>query len=78
MLANVIVYYFRHGGPVMYPILIVAVVAICVVGERTLWWLRALRDRFQMFLQFFGLRHTFLLPGGDSRTHRTSTAILIP
>jgi len=40
MLANVIVYYFRHGGPVMYPILIVAVVAICVVGERTLWWLR--------------------------------------
>jgi len=24
----------------MYPILIVAIVAVCVVGERTFWWLR--------------------------------------
>ena len=40
MFANVLVYYFRHGGPVMYPILLVAIVAICVVGERAIWWLR--------------------------------------
>ncbi len=40
MLANIVVTYFRNGGPVMYPILVVAVVAICVVGERSIWWLR--------------------------------------
>jgi len=40
MLANVVIDYFLKGGPIMYPILIVAVVAVCVVGERTFWWLR--------------------------------------
>lgn len=40
MFANIIVDYFRHGGPVMYPILLVAIVAVCVIGERVFWWLR--------------------------------------
>ena len=40
MLANVVIDYFLKGGPIMYPILIVAIVAVCVVGERTFWWLR--------------------------------------
>jgi biopolymer transport protein ExbB len=40
MFANIVVDYFFKGGPVMYPILLVAVVAVCVVGERALWWLR--------------------------------------
>jgi len=40
MFANIVVEYFFKGGPVMYPILVVAVVAVCVVGERALWWLR--------------------------------------
>ena len=35
MLANVVIDYFLKGGPIMYPILIVAIVAVCVVGERT-------------------------------------------
>jgi len=39
MFANIVVDYFFKGGPVMYPILLVAVVAVCVVGERALWWL---------------------------------------
>src|SRR5207237_5155637 len=40
MLANIVIDYFLKGGPVMYPILIVAIVAVCVVGERAFWWLR--------------------------------------
>src|SRR5256884_8430771 len=40
MLANVVIDYFLKGGPIMYPILVVAIVAVCVVGERAFWWLR--------------------------------------
>ena len=40
MLANIVIDYFLKGGPVMYPILVVAIVAVCVVGERAFWWLR--------------------------------------
>lgn len=40
MLANILVKYFEEGGPVMWPILITAIVAVAVVGERTFWWLR--------------------------------------
>jgi len=40
MLANILVKNFEAGGPVMWPILITALVAVAVVGERTVWWLR--------------------------------------
>jgi biopolymer transport protein ExbB len=40
MLANIIVYWFKHGGPIMWPILVVCIAAIAVVGERTIWWMR--------------------------------------
>src|SRR5262249_57015812 len=40
MLANILVKYFEAGGPVMWPILITALVAVAVVGERTVWWFR--------------------------------------
>jgi biopolymer transport protein ExbB len=40
MLANVIIDYFNKGGPIMWPILVVAIVAVAVVGERAFWWLR--------------------------------------
>jgi biopolymer transport protein ExbB len=40
MMANIAVEFVREGGPVMYPILICALVAVAVVGERTFWWLR--------------------------------------
>lgn len=45
MLANVLVKYFEAGGPVMWPILITAIVAVAVVGERTFWWWRESRKR---------------------------------
>src|SRR5580704_315389 len=40
MLANIVLQFFLKGGPVMWPILICALVAVAVVGERAFWWLR--------------------------------------
>jgi biopolymer transport protein ExbB len=40
MIANIVLEYFLKGGPVMWPILISALVAVAVVGERAFWWLR--------------------------------------
>jgi biopolymer transport protein ExbB len=40
MLANVVVQFFERGGPIMWPILLTAIVAVAVVGERAVWWLR--------------------------------------
>lgn len=40
MLANIVVSLFLKGGPVMWPILVVMIVAVAVVGERTIWWWR--------------------------------------
>jgi biopolymer transport protein ExbB len=45
MLANIVFQFFSKGGPVMWPILASAVVAVAVVGERAFWWLREGRNR---------------------------------
>ena len=45
MLANIAVEFFVKGGPVMWPILASALVAIAVVGERSFWWFRESRRR---------------------------------
>lgn len=44
-MANIVVGFFLKGGPVMYPILLSALVAVAVVGERSFWWLRESRRR---------------------------------
>jgi biopolymer transport protein ExbB len=40
MLANIVAEYFIKGGPIMWPILVTALVAVAVVGERIFWWTR--------------------------------------
>jgi biopolymer transport protein ExbB len=45
MLANIVFEFFLKGGPVMWPILLCAVVAVAVVGERSFWWWRESRRR---------------------------------
>ena len=51
MLANILVKYFEAGGPVMWPILITAIVAVAVVGERTFWWVRESQKRDPAILE---------------------------
>ncbi|MDP9099927.1 MAG: MotA/TolQ/ExbB proton channel family protein [Verrucomicrobiota bacterium] len=36
---NFFIYNFNHGGPIMWPILVVSIVALAVVLERIFWWL---------------------------------------
>jgi biopolymer transport protein ExbB/TolQ len=38
MFGNIVIESFVAGGWVMWPILLVAMVAVCVVGERAVWW----------------------------------------
>jgi len=45
MLANIVLQFFDKGGPVMWPILLAALVAVAVVGERAFWWFRESRRR---------------------------------
>lgn len=40
ILANVVIDLFHKGGPIMYPIAVVTVVAICIFVERVFWWVR--------------------------------------
>ena len=36
---NFFIYNFKHGGPIMWPILVVSITALAVVLERIFWWL---------------------------------------
>ncbi|MBL9116717.1 MAG: MotA/TolQ/ExbB proton channel family protein [Verrucomicrobiaceae bacterium] len=45
MLANAVIDFVHKGGPIMYPILLVALFAVCVGVERTFWWLRLTTKR---------------------------------
>ena len=40
ILANAVVDLFHKGGPIMYPLAVVTVVAVCIFVERVFWWLR--------------------------------------
>ena len=40
METNIVIDTFRRGGPVMWPILITAVIALAAVLERIFWWTR--------------------------------------
>jgi len=43
--ANIALQFFLKGGPVMWPMLLCALVAVAVVGERTFWWWRERQKR---------------------------------
>src|SRR5712671_2030165 len=45
MMANIVVSFFLKGGPIMWPILVCAVAAVAVVGERMIWWWQSARQR---------------------------------
>lgn len=43
--AHILVDLFVQGGPIMWPIALVMLVAVAVVTERVIWWLRASASR---------------------------------
>ena len=51
MFAHLVIETFVKGGPIMWPILIVSLIAVCVVGERIVWWSRLGRKRDPQKLQ---------------------------
>lgn len=64
MLAYNLYELFVRGGPIMWPILVAAIVAVAVVGERTFWWWRESRKRDPERLE----RLLAALDNGDFRT----------
>lgn len=50
MLAHILVEYFEKGGPIMWPMLLVFFLALAVIIDRSIWWIR-LRTIIQPPLQ---------------------------
>ena len=49
--ANSIVDLFHKGGPIMWPIFVVCLVAIAIIAERSWWWLVLARSRRPQVLE---------------------------
>lgn len=45
LLANSVVEFFIKGGPIMYPVALVALAAVCLITERIIWWTRTVKGR---------------------------------
>ncbi len=45
LLANVALDFFLKGGPIMWPIVIVTIFAVCILFERLWWWTGLARSR---------------------------------
>ncbi len=43
--ANFLVDLVHRGGPIMYPVLLTAVFAVCITAERIFWWTRMSRRK---------------------------------
>lgn len=40
MLSHILVEYFEKGGPIMWPMALLFFLALCVILDRVIWWLR--------------------------------------
>jgi biopolymer transport protein ExbB len=63
ILANIVVDTFLHGGVIMWPLLVLSLFALAVVGERLVWWLAWRRARDQARL----IRAYNAIANGDRR-----------
>ena len=64
LFANIVVENFNKGGPIMWPILVVSIVAVGIVGERVIWWMRFSAKRDSACLE----RILAALESGDFET----------
>ena len=39
MLSHILVEYFEKGGPIMWPMLLLFFLALCVIIDRSIWWI---------------------------------------
>ncbi len=51
LLANAAYDYFKHGGPIMYPIVVVALILVAVIVERCVFWLLLKKRRQPVVLE---------------------------
>jgi biopolymer transport protein ExbB len=51
LLGNILIHYIVEGGPIMYPILVVAVAAVCLIVERVWWWVTTTLKRAPRVLE---------------------------
>jgi biopolymer transport protein ExbB len=51
LLGNILIHYIVEGGPIMYPILVVAVAAVCLIVERVWWWVATTLKRAPRVLE---------------------------
>lgn len=40
MLAHILVEFFEKGGPIMWPMALLLFLAVCVIFDRVIWWMR--------------------------------------
>ena len=40
ILSHILVEYFEKGGPIMWPMALLFFLAICVILDRVIWWLK--------------------------------------
>ncbi|MFM2221273.1 MAG: hypothetical protein RLZZ553_1021 [Verrucomicrobiota bacterium] len=50
ILSHILVEYFEKGGPIMWPMALLFFLAVCVILDRVIWWLK-LRSRVNVELQ---------------------------
>jgi hypothetical protein len=68
---NFLIDNFQKGGPIMWPILIVSIIAVAVVLERAFWWIGRWMRRIQNGSRKFLLR----LKRATSRRLRACPAV---
>src|SRR3979409_1181711 len=75
--ANIAVDLFLKGGPVMYPILLAALVAVAVIGERVFWWTRLAQRRDSARLEkIFAARESADFPAASALAKESNDPII--
>lgn len=76
-LANVVIEFIVDGGPIMYPILVVGLFAVCVLVERLVWWLRfSARRNSRLLEQVYTRLESGDLAGAIALSEKTADPVV--